>query len=170
MDAVHCMDRFLHDVCHSQLLGTGKVLNGSVLTFLAESGYFCPWAAGRYDTVMENTLRRAYIHWDNWKKAKNLAVNQPRFTCARLNRRSRISYPSLSSKAIASKALTFWLSDCALEFSKQNESSNLAKEVATCAWSYAEILRMLDEARPFNKKLFVFHTTCNYVFSCLKLI
>ena len=30
--------RFAHDVAHSQLLGTSKVLNGACLTYLAEAG------------------------------------------------------------------------------------------------------------------------------------
>lgn len=141
-------DRLMHDVLHSQLLGTGKVTNGSVLTFLSEAGYFGPFRQpgfGKYDLCLEAVLKPAYGHWLDWKKAHGLSVNQPRFTVARLSRKGKTSYPSLSSKGAASKALSFWLGDCTREHAQRQDASSLDKLVATCMWSYCEVLRMLDE-------------------------
>ena len=139
-------DRFMHDVLHSQLLGTGKVLNGSVLTFLCESGYFQPFKMGfgKYDLCLDSRLREAYGNFCSWKKMMGIDVNQPRFTCARLGRRMRTHYPCLSAKGAASKALSFWLSELATEHANRVGASQLDKTVATCALSYGEVLRLLD--------------------------
>ena len=53
------LERVLHDVMHSQLLGTGKTLNGSVLTYLAEAGMFGPFSNGLYlGTNSEDSIFR----------------------------------------------------------------------------------------------------------------
>lgn len=140
------VERFLHDVCHSQLLGTGKVCNGSTLAYLCEVGYFCAWPPLQYPLAMTQCLRVAYRRFNAWKSARRLGVNQPRFTPARLSRTNRTSYPCLSSKAGASKAISFWLMECAVEHGKRDGATDLDKHVANSIWSYSEILRLLDDA------------------------
>ena len=142
------LERFMHDVCHSQLLGTGKVCNGSVLTYLCEVGYFIAWPGGQYPVALSQCLREAYCQFNQWKSGMPFKVNQPRFTPSRLSRTQRASYPCLSSKAACSKALTFWLSKCAVENAARQESTSLDKHVANCIWTYAEVLRLLDEPWP----------------------
>ena len=142
------LERVLHDVCHSQLLGTGKALNGSVLTFMVEAGRFGAWQGGVYQTVVNSLLQRAYKDFNHWKKEKKLNVTQPRFTASRLSRPGRTSYPSLNSKAAAGKAISFWMCDRMCEWAKREESTELDKQVAHCIWSYCEVLRIMDEAGP----------------------
>ena len=89
------LERFCHDTCHSQLLGTGKVLNGSVLTFLAECGFWtgCRFAAGTYEKALQEQLQAAYLDYKSWAKAAGLSCSQPRFTINRLNRKHRGMQP-----------------------------------------------------------------------------
>lgn len=140
------LERFLHDVCHSQLLGTGKVCNGSVLTYLAELGYFNGWNFGQYPVSMGQALRVAYCRFNEWKKQKGILVSQPRFTASRLHRINRTSYPSLSSKAAAGKAITFWLAECGVQYASRDGATELDKHVANCIWTYSEVLRLLDDS------------------------
>ena len=124
-----------------------KVLNGSVLTYLCEAGIF-GWDRqnfGQYPILIGRALREAYKQFNQWKKDNRIAVSQPRFTAARLSRMQRTSYPCLSSKAAASKAISFWLLSCAIEHGRSPEASDLDKHVANCIWTYAEVLRLLDE-------------------------
>ena len=89
------LERFCHDTCHSQLLGSGKCLNGSALTYLCEQGFFTGghFGAGVYDVALQAALRLAYSDFRSWSKAAGLKVNQPRFTFNRLNRKHRGMQP-----------------------------------------------------------------------------
>ena len=138
------LERVLHDVMHSQLLGTGKALNGSVLTYLAETNAFGGWRNGLYRLVLEEVLNIAYADFNKWKSEKKVNVSQPRFTASRLSRIIRNSYPSLSSKAAASKSISFWLRDRAVTWASREGASLLDKEVAHCLCSYCEVLHILD--------------------------
>ena len=102
------LDRFLPDLMHSQYLGTGKSLNGSILVFLAEAGAFGPFG-GPYEEALAAALKHGYKLFRAWAKHHRLSVTQPRFTCARVNRKSRTMFPVLSSKAIAGKIVSYWL-------------------------------------------------------------
>ena len=90
------LERFCHDTCHSQLLGSGKILNGSILVFLAESAF---WTAGNgfhngpYGKSLQLQLQRAFLDYKSWSKSHHLGCNQPRFTCNRLNRKHRGMQP-----------------------------------------------------------------------------
>lgn len=139
------LERFMHDVCHSQLLGTGKVCNGSVLTYLCEVGYFDGWQNSQYPVAMARCLRAAYLRFNEWKSSRKLGISQPRFTPARLSRSQRTSYPSLSSKAVAGKAISFWLTSCAIEHGRRDGATDLDRHVANCMWTYSEVLRLLDD-------------------------
>ena len=107
------LERFMHDVAHSQLLGTGKIHNGSCLIYLAESGEFnaanCFPEHGEYTANLQVQLRAAYNDFKRWAKAAKLQVNQPRFTYARCNRKNRSSHACLASKAVSGKVISFWL-------------------------------------------------------------
>ena len=89
------LERYDHDVCHSQLLGTGKVVNGSALTFLCELGFFSNYqfAQGTYDSALTTQLRAAYQDFKTWTKWAKLKCSQPRFTIRRLNRQHRGMQP-----------------------------------------------------------------------------
>ena len=140
------LERVLHDVMHSQLLGTGKALNGSCLTYLIEGGAFGPFGNGLYRFAMENALRSAYEDFNAWKKERGINVTQPRFTVSRLGRPTRNAYPNLSSKAAASKAISFWLSERLITWASRADATDLDREVANCAWAYTEVLRLMDES------------------------
>ena len=133
---------FLHDVCHSQLLGMGKALNGSVLTYLCEAKYFGAW----YPNVLNVRLNKAYIDFNEWKKSKHLIVTQPRFIPSCLSPIGRISYPSLGSKVVAGKALSFWFYERMCTWTKWNGIISLDKQATHCIWTYYEVLRIMDEA------------------------
>ena len=139
------LERFLHDVCHSQLLGTGKVTNGSALVYLAEGGAFGHWPRGRYDRSLGPLLKVAFVQFGQWKKRNKIQSTQPRFTLARLNRKFRVCMPSLNSKAVPGKHLTLWLSEVAQQHAARDGSTLLDRQVACCIWSYAELLRLMDE-------------------------
>ena len=91
------LERFLHDVAHSQLLGTGKTLNGSALVYLAECGEFSPNSVfpsrGLYTVNLQLALRTAYLDFKRWVKEAGLRVNHPRFTVSRVNRKNRMTHP-----------------------------------------------------------------------------
>ena len=156
------LERFMHDVCHSQLLGTGKVCNGSVLVYLCEAGFFGGCRFGQYPVCMAQCLKIACRQFNEWKSSMKLGVTQPRFTPSRLSRVQRTSYPCLSSKAAASKALTFWLSKCAIENGTRDGATELDKHVANCIWSYAEVLRLLDEPRRHSTSLLLLTSCFHY--------
>ena len=132
---------------HGQLLGTGKLLNGSVLTFLCESGHFGPWIGiGKYDDILQRILRKAFTRFHQWLKTCKMQCSQPRFTPGRLSRRLRSSFPCLSAKGAQSKTITFWLSQCAVAHAQRDGATDLDREVATCIWSYARSLQIMEES------------------------
>ena len=140
-------ERFLHDCCHGQLLGTGKLLNGSALVYLLERGFFADWPArGEYKDQLASLLKVAYSNFNSWKKQHKLTCTQPRFTVARLNRRLRQSFPCLSSKAATSKILTFWLADLTRQQAEKSDATPLDTEVAVCVWGYARGLQVMDQS------------------------
>ena len=144
------LERFMHDVAHSQYLGSGKTLNGSCLVLLCELGEFHPNGhfptQGNYESNLQQALRAAYINFKTWAKTNRIAVNQPRFTCSRLNRKSRGNHACLASKAVSGKILSFWLASCATSRSERLHATSLDKLVATCVWSYAAMIRAMDAA------------------------
>ncbi|CAE7362594.1 unnamed protein product [Symbiodinium sp. CCMP2592] len=144
------LERFLHDVAHSQLLGTGKTLNGSALIFLCESGEFSPNGTfpprGFYNDNLNAALRVAYVEFKAWVKRSGLRVNQPRFTYSRLNRKNRASHPCLASKAVSGKVISFWLASRCVERSERAGASDVEKLVALCTHAYASMLKKMDEA------------------------
>lgn len=139
------LDRVLHDCLHSQLLATGKALNGSAIIYLAERGV---WGRllGRYDEGLAVVLKAAHKDFLEWKKGHGLQASQPRFTPARLSRRTRMQYPSLSSKGIPSKVVSFWISDRALQHAEKEGATDLDRMVATCVHSYSATLKIMDTA------------------------
>lgn len=140
-------DRFLHDCCHSQLLGTGKLCNGSGLIYLCERGFYGAWPDhGEYQHQLAPLLRAAYAHFVAWKKHAGLSGTHPRFTPARLCRKLRASYPCLNSKAAASKMLSFWLAHCAKQLASQATATELDRQVHVCLFSYARALQLMDSA------------------------
>ena len=116
-----------------------------MLTYLIETGAFGAWRNGLYRLVLEEFLHVAYAEFNAWKKNKKINVTQPRFTPSRLGRLTRNTYPSLNSKAAASKTISFWLCDKAMTWGNRPNGSQLDKEVAHCLWTYCEVLRMMDE-------------------------
>lgn len=141
------LGRVLHDCLHSQLLGTGKTTNGSAIVYLAEEGFWGPLPTqGVYQDALAVVLRQAHLHFLAWKKANGLQASQPRFTPARLSRRTRMNYPVLSSKGIPSKVVTFWVTNCCLQHAGRPEATELDRLVATCLHSYVKSLRLMDSA------------------------
>lgn len=96
------LERFCHDTCHSQLLGSGKCLNGSALTYLCEQGYFHggQFGSGVYDVELQIQLQFAYSDFRSWAKAAGLKIHHPRFTFNRLNRKHRGMQPCFMSDFI----------------------------------------------------------------------
>ena len=144
------LERFVHDVAHSQLLGSGKLLNGSALVFLCESGEFNPTGSfplqGMYEANLKNELKVAFVHFKIWLKQHGLKVNQPRFTCSRVNRKNRTSHPSLASKAVCGKALSFWLAGVCCARASRPGATREDNLVATTVWSSAAMLKSMDRA------------------------
>lgn len=139
------IERVLHDCLHSQLLGTGKTANGSAIVYLAETGFWGPFPQqGLYSDNLSVLLREAHVHFLAWKKQNGLQASQPRFTPARLGRKTRMNYPVLSSKGIPSKVVTFWIANCCVEHAGRPEATDLDRLVATCLHSYARSLKIMD--------------------------
>lgn len=62
-------DRVVHDSMHGQLLGTGKVSNGSGIVYLAESGFWNPFqTSGTYPDALQYSLQLAHKDFLAWKK------------------------------------------------------------------------------------------------------
>eukprot|EP00438_Fugacium_kawagutii_P026542 Skav227899 [mRNA] locus=scaffold4087:171227:173433:- [translate_table: standard] len=137
---------FLHDCLHSQLLGTGKTVNGSAIVYLAETGFWGVFPDGLYQDALATVLKQAHVHFLAWKKQHKLQASQPRFTPARLSRKTRMDYPVLSSKGIPSKVLTFWIAHCCEQHAARADATDLDKLVSTCLHSYASSLRLMDVA------------------------
>ena len=146
LHGVHLI-RFLHDTAHSQLLGTSKVLNGSVLAYLCETHEFGGMGRGFYETNLNRVLRLAFQDFKLWLKRHHLTATQPRFTAARLNRKQRSQYPCLASKAVNGKRVSFWLASVCLArlAALGDESTALDQLVATTMWSYCAMLKKFDE-------------------------
>ena len=140
------LERFQHDTTHSQLLGTSKVLNGSVLTYLLEAGEYGEYPRhGIYEQSLSTLLRRAFVDFKLWCKTNKLQCTQPRFTCSRLNRKHRGLFPCLASKAINGKRVSFYLAEKAVGRSQREGRTFLDELVAVCAWSYCSMLRQMDQ-------------------------
>lgn len=140
-------DRVVHDCMHSQLLGTGKVSNGSGIVFLAESSFWNDFqVSGTYPDAMTLTLRLAHKDFLKWKKAHGLNATQPRFTPSRLSRKGRQSYACLSCKASPSKAIAKWVAERARDHANKPTASEMDKLVATCLTCYASSLDLMDHA------------------------
>ena len=147
-----CMgpQRVRHDILHSQLLGTGKVSNGSGLVYLSEAGFWCsPFqvrGGKRYPEALEHSLRLAHKDFLSFKKSAKLQVTQPRFTPARASRRLRNSYACLSSKGAPSKVAAMWLAVRAMSWASREGANEMDKLVASCLQCYAELLRCINQS------------------------
>ena len=140
------IERVLHDCLHSQLLGTGKSLNGSAIIYLAEAGFWKPFPSGTYEVALTEVLREAHKHLLQWKKHHHLQMSQPRFTAARLSRKHRKMYPSLACKGVASKVISFWIAECTMVHASTPGASHLDKLVSACTHSYASALKVMSTA------------------------
>ena len=90
------IQRVMHDTAHGQLLGTGKLVNGSALILLCEDGYFGDFGTrGKYKDILQELLREAHRRFLVWKRQHKIQCSQPRFTASRLSRGHRMSYPTL---------------------------------------------------------------------------
>ena len=116
---------------------------GSMLTYLCERGWFGE-LQGPYEQPLSTALNKAFKAFTTWNRQQTKPVNQPRFTPARICRKGRTFFPSLSSKGAASKALSYWLADVAKDFARLPHASSLDRECAKCMVTYAEMLRMID--------------------------
>ena len=137
--------RVMHDVCHGQMLGTGRLVNGSALILLCEDGFFGDFRRqGVYKDIIEDLLREAHKQFLMWKKTHRLQCSQPRFTASRLSRRHRNEYPVLQSKAIPSKVITYWLTECLLEHAAKENATEYVQMAALCMDRYAKTLRLME--------------------------
>ena len=116
------------------------------MVYLTEAGAFGVFGIGKYSEILEPLLRRAYGEFLQYKRDNKLDASHPRFTPARLNRTVRASFASLSSKAAASKCITFWLIAKLRSWSERADATDRDRQVALCFWSYGEILRIMDES------------------------
>ena len=142
-----CPERVTHDVAHSQYLGTGKALNGSLLVVLSELGCWGELAGqpGRYDVNMQELLRLAHREFIQWKRRHKLCASQPRFTTARVSRKHRSTFPCLSSKAIASKTISYFLCEKACSWAERPGATFFEKALAVCVYAYCKVLSLMDE-------------------------
>ena len=116
-----------------------------MLTFLCERGWFGDMQTP-YEHGLSTVLNKAFKRFSDWNRQQPKSVTHPRFTPARLGRKGRTFFPSLSAKGAASKALSFWLADEATAFASRPEATDLDKECAKCMVTYTAMLRMLDAA------------------------
>ena len=140
------LERFLPDLMHAGLLGTGKCLNGSALVYLIEEGCFNGFERGIYEEVLAEKLRAAYKSFKDWTKANRLRVVQPRFTCARIHRKSRQFFPCLSSKAVVGKTISYWICHVAETWAARPDASEIDRMVHVCVYSYCAMLDLLSTA------------------------
>ena len=112
---------------------------------MCEAGAFGAWRFGRYTDTLESKLRTAYVRFNKWKKESKIQSSMVRFTPARLNRKNRTDFPSMGSKAIQGKVMTFWLCDVAVKFAEREGATDLDRLVAACIHTYADVLKMMDE-------------------------
>ena len=94
---------------------------------------------------MSDMLRKAHAAFLRWRRANKLQCSQPRFTPGRLSRKSRLTYPTLASKAAQSKILSFWLASAASDFASREDATATDKAVNMCVWAYVQVLTMLDK-------------------------
>ena len=135
-------------MAHSQYLGTGKTLNGGALVVLCETGLWGNMQGpGKYDEKLQVALEEAHADFLAWKKQNRIACTQPRFTLARVNRRHRQMWPVLNSKAIAGKTISFFLTERAVAWAERPNATLLEKTLATCVWSYAQMVSVMDSAQ-----------------------
>ena len=128
---------------HAGLLGSGKCLNGSVICHLVESGFWGPMQ-GPYEETMQERLRCAYVSFKQWSKASGLQVVQPRFTPARVHRKSRATFPCMASKAVPGKVISFWLAHVASEWACRDDATHHDRVVWVCMWSWCSMLDQLS--------------------------
>ena len=138
------LERFLPDLMHAGLLGSGKCLNGSVICHLVESGFWGPLGPGPYEDTMQEKLRRAYVSFKQWSKASGLQVVQPRFTPARIHRKSRATFPCMASKAVPGKVISFWLAQVASGWACRDGATHHDRVVWVCMWSWCSMLDQLS--------------------------
>ena len=117
---------------------------GSILCYLCEIGMFGQWERGRYPFVLQNRLNAAFRAFGHWKSTNKVSTTQARFTCSRLGRHSRQDFPSLQSKGVAGKRISFWLAEMAQQNAQQAEASEFDQLVATTAMSYRRFLELCD--------------------------
>ena len=123
----------------------GQLHLGSCLVYLCEREFFCP-LVGPYEQSMAAALNVAYRDFVSWNKGQPKTVTHPRFTPARVSRKERTSFPSLSCKGAASKALTKWLAARAQDLATAAGATALDQEVAACVVAYQGMLAALDNA------------------------
>ena len=105
-----------------------------------------PFPRGLYHEALGTVLREAHKKFLEWKRARKLQCSQPRFTWSRLSRKTRMMYPCLSSKAVASKVVSHWLCDCAMEFAQRPGADRTSRLVATCLRAYTSTLEVMESA------------------------
>ena len=113
--------------------------------YLCEREFFGPMS-GPYEQALAAVLNNAYRDFVAWNKGQAKPVTHPRFTPARVGRKARTSFPSLSSKGAASKALTRWLAARMHDLVAAAGSTQLDRDVASCVVAYNEMLAALDNA------------------------
>ena len=138
------IERFLPDLMHAGLLGTGRCLNGSALVYLIENGCFNGFERGVYEEVMGEKLRCAYKDFKDWCRTNRIRIVQPRFTCSRVHRKSRQTFPCLASKAIVGKTISYWLSHVASGWAARDDATEMDRVVYVCVYSYCAMLDQLS--------------------------
>ena len=95
--------------------------------------------------VLQNRLSKAFVMFGEWKRANQIVSTQARFTCSRLGRHARNDFPSLQSKGIAGKRVSFWLADLCMEYASRPEATELDQLVATTMSCYRDFLKLISE-------------------------
>lgn len=126
---------------HMFNLGLGRVLNGSLLADLAESGFL--GNSGSLKTCLEV----AVADFRRWSREKNVnrAHRQARFTAKRLGLSKRSKQcPTLASKAYNGRVVSAWLSSLCLAACEEDRSAYAANR-ALAAWSFNELYTMIEQ-------------------------